>query len=114
MSSINKIRNVEEQEIGNFKDEAVKRLAEGYYQQIEGVFLKALQDKGLPSTSEFIRDNIKKVIIEGDEYEHYWYRYGLDDAIRIISIGKPTMQSGQLSDDFINNKYKIVLESKYY
>jgi hypothetical protein len=65
------ISNIEEHEVGSFKDEVIKRLAEGYCQRIEEAFMKALEENGLPATTKFIRDNIRRLSIDGDNYEHY-------------------------------------------
>ncbi len=55
---------------------------------------------------DFLKKNFSFVNIEGDEFKHLYYRHGLTDEKRIISIQKqPTI-------NFEGNK--CMMEQKYY
>jgi hypothetical protein len=114
MNAMKIINNIEVQRVENIADETVKSLTEGYCNQIEEAFIKALEANNLPTSNDFITQHIKRVNIEGDNFEHYWYHYGEEDAKRILSIEKPTLLTGYNGDDFINNNYTMAIQSKYY
>jgi hypothetical protein len=99
--------------IPNLASEITRQMCDGYLKHIDDVFVKALQDHGLPSTEEFIKVNIVCIRVEGDKFDHYWYHHGQSDGKRIISIEhEPTMRLEEPTG--LSNNYKQVIEAKYY
>lgn len=58
----------------------------------------------------FLKQNIQRILIEGDSFEHYFYRYGTPEEKRIISIEKEfTINQGST-----DNKHTMSAYKKYY
>jgi hypothetical protein len=88
-------------------------LCENFIKKEDDLVKQRLIDCGFdPEDHEFIKDNMQRIIREGDEFIHYYYHFGQPDEIRIISIQRhidtPPLK---LSEPFEN---KMTISKKYY
>jgi len=102
------------QMIPDLASEITRQMCEGYLKHIDIIILERLKANGLPTTEEFIKENIVCVKIEGSKYNHYWYHHEQPDAKRIISIEREPTIRLEPPIDLINNNYKQVIEAQYY
>lgn len=80
-------------------------------QKKEALIKERLQRAGLDITDDFVKENLQRVIFEDDpEFEHFYYRFGEPDSIRLISISgwKYDQPTG---DDFVT---KMTASFYYY
>jgi len=59
---------------------------------------------------EFIKNNMTRIIKEGDKFEHYFLHYGTDKQVRILSMQK----TPDITNNYSDNKYTITANCKYY
>lgn len=86
----------------------IKEFLKKQEQIIKDAFIKAGIDV---NDIQFIKDNVERIVQDGDPFEHYWYRFGKPDAKRIISIEiNPRINEPLLKD----NKYTVTSEQHYY
>ncbi len=85
-----------------------------FFIRMDSVLLNALISNGLPTDTDFIKENITRVQIEGDGFDHYWFHFDQPDAIRVVSIERSpeikfdVHREGPI--ELINTK----MEAKYY
>lgn len=60
--------------------------------------------------TDHLKNNLTRIIIKGDEFDHYYMYYGTDKEIRIISI----QRIPEIINNYSDNKYTITFTCKYY
>jgi hypothetical protein len=95
-------------------DQALGNLYRSFIEKQDEILLKRLEDLGFdPNDHEFIKENMQRIIIEGNEFEHFYYHYGQPDEIRILSIQREIDHPPlDLRNPDFNNK--MTISKKYY
>lgn len=73
--------------MSEFLQAHINKLQTGLVSKMEDIIVVKLIENGIdPNDHSFLSVNISRVIIEGDPFEHYYFRYGQPDEKRIVSI----------------------------
>jgi hypothetical protein len=77
---------------------------------IDDLIKKSLEKIGINYKEESVSNNLIFISSVDNNFNHLYYKYGTKEEIRILSYEKfPT-----LTQDYIDNKYVIKSEIKYY
>lgn len=90
------------------KNAMVRALVDKTDNTIRDAIIKAGFD---PSDEQFLRENITKVVVEGDKFDHYYYKYGSPDEKRLISIER--LPNIEFKDTLVGG-LKVTASSHYY
>ena len=72
--------------------------------------IDALAIKKKKEDIEFLKNNVTRIIKEGDKFEHYFLYYGTDKQVRIISM----QRNHDINNNYSDNKYSITATCKWY
>lgn len=100
-----------EKDIPNFMDSVMqqhhKELVRKQDETIKAAFIKNGIDF---NDTEHLKNNLSRIIIKGDEFDHYYMYYGTEKQIRIISI----QRLPEIATTYSDNKYICTCTCKYY
>lgn len=95
----------------NYIDTIITSQQKDFIKKMDDVIKEAFVRNGVDvSDIEFLKQNVSKIIKEGDHFDHYFLYYGTDKEIRIISMQRVPEITNNSSD----NKYTITATCKYY
>jgi hypothetical protein len=96
----------------SFEEELTKRFVDSIVVKQDDIIKAAFKLKGLnPDDLEMVKRDITRVTIEGDPFEHVYYKFGTAEEIRIISIGP--VEFGNKPRN-IADPIKVEASCKYY
>lgn len=86
-----------------------------FYEDWEQVIANKLKDKGVDILdTEFLRQNVQRINIEGDKFEHYYVYLGTDKEERILSIERTPNIDFTEADTVSGNSLRVSVNCKYY
>lgn len=100
-----------ETDIPNYMDSIISQQQRELITKQDNLIKDALIRNGVNITDiEFIKNNMTRIIKEGDKFEHYFLHYGTDKQVRILSMQK----TPDITNNYSDNKYTITANCKYY
>ena len=83
--------------------------AKNHFKQVDALIKSALEKNGLDcNDTEFLKSNVTRIDKSGEDFEHWYFRFGQPDEVRLISFQK--QPDIKFSDDHL----KATTTMNYY